>query len=395
MRAFLVAVFVCLTAHSAALADNYLVLPFFNLSKNPSLDWVGESLSEHIREAMGSEGVLTLEREDWREAYRRLSVRPYSLLTKASVIRVAEFLDADQVIFGSFELTAPEDKEPKGRGTLRVLARILDLRKTKLGPEFIEVSPLEELARLQTHLAWQTLQFVTPSTAPSEQEFHGRQSAVRVDAIESYVRGLLADNPDQKVTMLVQAVRLEPRYSPANFQLGRLYVQKKAYRQAAEHLQRVLPSDMHYREASFLLGLSRFHNNDFDGAEHAFRIVADAVPLNEVWNNLGAAQSRKNSQEALESFRKALEGDATDPDYHFNVGYALYKAGDMEGAAERFRAVLERTPDDSMATLMLGRSLKSAGASSPPIHVEPMERLKQSYEESAYLQLKSLVERKK
>ena len=46
--------------------------------------------------------------------------------------------------------------------------------------------------------------------------------------------------------------------------------------------------------------------------------------MNEVYDDLGAAQSRLNATEAaLASFRKALEGDSADPDYHFNLGYTL------------------------------------------------------------------------
>ena len=55
-------VLVCLCS-VPSIADNFLVLPFFNLEKSNSLDWVGESISEAVREALASEGVLTLERD--------------------------------------------------------------------------------------------------------------------------------------------------------------------------------------------------------------------------------------------------------------------------------------------------------------------------------------------
>ncbi|HEX2725112.1 MAG TPA: tetratricopeptide repeat protein, partial [Beijerinckiaceae bacterium] len=116
-----------------------------------------------------------------------------------------------------------------------------------------------------------------------------------------------------------------------------------------------------------------------------------AVPLSEVLNNLGAAQSRRNLPAALDNFEKALEGNEGDPDYHFNVGYALFKQGDYEGAAEKFRAVLDRRPDDASATTMLGRCLNRGRAG----RVEAMERLKETYEESAYLQLKAVLEPKR
>src|SRR3954451_16455041 len=114
-------VLVCLCS-VPSVADNFLVLPFFNLEKSNSLDWVGESISEAIREALASEGVLTLERDAREEAFRGLSVKPYTPLTTASVIRLAESVDADQVIFGSFKvIPAPTQSgsQPKALGTLR------------------------------------------------------------------------------------------------------------------------------------------------------------------------------------------------------------------------------------------------------------------------------------
>ena len=78
----------CLCFLSLAKAETYLVLPFFNLSKNPSLDWIGESLAESLREALSSEGLMALKRDDCVEPSRRLSLLKYSLVTQTSVVKV-------------------------------------------------------------------------------------------------------------------------------------------------------------------------------------------------------------------------------------------------------------------------------------------------------------------
>jgi tetratricopeptide (TPR) repeat protein len=281
------------------------------------------------------------------------------------------------------------------KGTLRIDAQAVDLRKARRGPEYSEIGPLEDLARLQSHLAWQTLQFVLADRRPTEEQFRQHQSIVRVDAIESYVRGLLAPSSDQKVKYFSQAVRLDPGYSHANFELGRLNFHRKSYRSAADLLQKVAVSNVHHRDATFLLGLARYYLNDFAAAERAFRLVAQQVPLNEVLNNLGAAQSRLNQQAtAIENFAKALEGDSSDPVYHFNVGYALLQRGNYDAAAERFRAVLDRNPEDVEATTLLGRCLKKLTVKTP-VRSEGFERLKENYQESAYWQLKAVLEPKR
>ena len=371
-------------------ADTFLVLPFFNVSKTPNLDWIGESLSETVREALAAEGIVALERVDREEAYRRLSLRPYALLTRATVIKAGQALDAEQVVYGTFDLVP--SVVTQSRGTIRFTANLLDLKHLAQGPEFREEGPLEDLAAIESRLAWHVLRAVNTAAAPSAKEFQKRHPPVRVDAVENYVRGLLAAAPEEKHRFFTQAVRLDNNYSQPCFELGRLHWQKQEYRLAAEWLQRVAAGDVHFHEASFLLGLSRYHTGDFAGAQAAFQKVEDEVPLSEVYNNLGAAQSRRNLPQALENFRKALEGDSSDPDYHFNTGYALWKQGDFSAAAAHFETVLSKTPEDPTAALLLSHCRSKSGSRPGDTATEGLERLKNNYEESAYLQLRALVQ---
>ena len=149
-------------------------------------------------------------------------------------------------------------------------------------------------------------------------------------------------------------------------------------------------TDPHYLEAQFFLGLCRYYNGDFAGAEVCFQLVAAAVPLNEVLNNLGAAQARHNNPAgAIASFKKALEGDSADPDYHFNLGYMLWRTGQFQAAVASFREVVARNSDDTEATTLLGRSLKQDGPRPGEPRTEARERVKTNYEEAAYRQLQA------
>ena len=376
-----------------AQAATYVILPFFNVSKNPNLDWIGESLADSLRAAISSEGLMALGRDERIEAYSRLSLRPYALLTKASVVKIGQELDAEQVIFGQYDVQAAPDSPSKSRGSLQITARVLDLKHVKQGPEFREVGALEDLAALQEHLAWQALRYLKPVGGPSEAEFRERHPAVRLDAVENYTRGLLAGNADDKHRFFTQAARLDSHYSLPDFQLGRLFWSKKEYSSAAEWFQKVASGDIHYHEANFFLGLCRYHTGDFAGAESAFQMVARVVPLSEVYNNLAAAESRANMiPAAVDNFRKALEGDSSDPLYQFNLGYALWRAGSFTAAAERFHAVLNHDPDDAVAALLLDRCEKHSGPRPGDSQTEGLERLKTNYEESAYWQLKAVLQ---
>ncbi len=371
-------------------AESSVILSFANLSKNQNLDWIGESIAETIREAMAGEGILVLGRDERDEAYKRLSIRRTADLSRASVIKIGETLDASRVIYGQYELTSTANAKP----TLRIRSRVLDLKQLRQSPEFSELGALDDLAALQTHLAWQALKYATPKTAPPEAEFLAKRPPVRVDAIENYVRGLLAATPEQKHRFFTQAARLDERFSQPCFQLGRLQLESESWRSAVGWLKRVSANDPNYREALFDLGIAYYYSADYQGSLAAFEKVALDVPLNEVLNNLGVAQLRLNRPEAVQSFQKALEGDEADPDYQFNLGYALWKRGDFAAAADRFRATLDRDSEDQDALLLLGRCLKQSGPRTGDSRSDGLERIKFDFEESAYLQLKAMVEKK-
>ena len=65
----------------------------------------------------------------------RLQFHSHATLTLASVIRLGQTLDADQVIYGEFDLKPGRRHGPKTRGTLRITAHVLDLKRPQRGPE--------------------------------------------------------------------------------------------------------------------------------------------------------------------------------------------------------------------------------------------------------------------
>jgi tetratricopeptide (TPR) repeat protein len=378
-------------------ADTLAVLPLFNLNESQSsnLDWIGESVAETIHEALNSAGLLVLARDDREEVYRRLSVRASSVLTKATVIKIGETLDAGVVIYGDFDVAADAAGLRTLKSNLKLRVHAIDLKKMHEGPAIEESGALEDLSQMEMKAAWALLNQISPGSVGTEAEYLKSRPAVRVESMESFVRGLMATNPEQRIKLFSQAARLDEHFSQPDFQLGRLYFQRKEYKTAEQWLPKVAKSDSHYLEASFLLGICRYYDGDFDGAAQLFRMVLKEIPLNEVYNNLGAALSRKNDPGAAEDFRKALEGDEADPDYWFNLGFALWRKGDFAQAADKFRAVLDRSNNDQDATYFLGRSLRSDGPRAGDPRSEGRERIKSTFEDSAFRQLQAELKGKK
>ena len=371
-------------------AETTLVLPFFNHTGNANLDWIGESIAKTVHDSLASEGLLALDRSDRLEAYRRLSLRPGAELTHASILKIGESLDASNVVYGWYELLPPAEAGSQSKGSLRISARILDLRHTRQGQVYGVTGALEDLAALEVRLGWQTLAALEPRTVPPEDGFLKARPPVRIDAVENYIRGLLSSSPEQRRRLFTQAARLDEHYSPPRFELGKSYWEKKEYKAAGEWFAGVTETDPHYLEAQFFLGLCRYHDGDFEGAVRAFQLVAGRMPLNEVFNNLGAAQDRLNrAADAAASFQKALEGDSADPDYHFNLGYAQWRAGQFAAAEESFRAVLARNANDQEAAALLERAVRREGPRAGEPKAQGRERLKTNNDEAAYRQLQA------
>ncbi len=369
-------------------AETVLVIPFFNHSDSQSLDWIGESIAETVHDALASGDVLVLDREDRLEGYRRMSLRPGAELTHASIIKLADALDAARVVYGYYEVR--QGLGANSKPSLSVTARVLDMKRGAQSAPYGETGALEDLAVISVRLGWQTLRSIHPEGVEPEDEFQKARPPVRIDAVESYVRGLLATSAEQRHRFFTQAARLDEHYSQPCFQLGKTYWEMEDYRVAAGWLRRVTRSDPHYLEARFYLGLCLYHGGDYEGAESAFREVADAMPLNEVFNNLAVAQlQRGRLSDAIANYRKALEGDTADPDYQFNLGYAQWRSGDFAGATASFRAALERNPGDPEATSMLGYALKGQGPRPADPKTEGRQRIKTNYDESAYRQLQA------
>ncbi len=101
---------------SPARVATLLVFPFENSSRVAKLDWLGEGLADLTIERLGGEGQFVFPREERLAALDRLGLPASTRYTRATMLKVAEEIDADYVVFGQYELN--------GR-TLTVAARLL------------------------------------------------------------------------------------------------------------------------------------------------------------------------------------------------------------------------------------------------------------------------------
>jgi tetratricopeptide (TPR) repeat protein/TolB-like protein len=356
-----------------------LAIPFDNQSKAPGLEWISEGFPEVLQERLTSPTLYLLPREDRMRAYDRLGVPVNVRLSRATLYRIAEQLDVDYVVLGSYNFD--------GR-TFSATAQVLDMRRERLLPSSTESAPLPQLLDVQTRLAWDILHIVRPDVSTTKQLFVSSAPAIKLDAFENYVRGVVAPNAQEQIRRYREAVRLNPTYTEALLQLGKALYRDHQYAEAIPVLDRVPQGAAEAREANFYLGLSAYYAGDFARAETAFTFVASRMPLSEVYNNLGVVASRRGEKSSSDAFQKAVDADPENADYHFNLGVSLYRAGDLNGASRRLHEALTLRPTDTEAKAFLDSIApgNSKPGSSPRTRT-PLERIRLNYDESSFRQM--------
>lgn len=388
----------CVFTCSALLAQapgthTLLVMPFENHSKAPGLEWISEAFPEVLSERMVSPQLYLISREDRVFAFDHAGIPGAAHPSRATSYSVAEQMDADYVVFGDYDFDG---------SVFTAKAQLLDMKKLRLGPMVQSKGPLTGLIDIQTYLAWQLLNQLSPPPAVTREQFAKASKPIRLDALENYIRGVLATNRQQKAHYFREAIRLNPNYTLAMLQLSRIYYEAHEYESASLWLGRIPKDDAVAGEANFLLGMAEFYRGNYDKAYAAFSFLAARVPLTEVYNNLGVVDGRRGRRgSAIDLFTKAVNADPSDPDYRFNLALELYKNGDNSGAAQQLREELQRRPNDSEAKGLLeninrGVNAPTASASGaqvlgvPPGSSQvriPLERIKRNYDEASYRQL--------
>jgi tetratricopeptide (TPR) repeat protein len=361
-----------------------LVLPFQNTSKVPGLDWIGESFPEVVGPRLT--GFFVIGREERLHAFDRLGLPANLSPSRATAYEIAQAMDVDYVILGSYAYDGQ---------SFSARAQVLDMERLHLSEPVIASGSLPALIQVETLLALDLMHILVPTLATSRSEFLSAQPAPRLDAFENYMRGLGATSRQEKIARFREAVRLNPAYTQATFQLGKTYYEGREYPSAVSWLERIPRSDPLAREASFYIGICAYYLGQYEKAQNAFDFVASRLPLTEVYNNLGVVAERRGQKSAAQYFERAVEADPRDPDYRFNLAIALARNRDAAGTARQLRELLALRPSDAEAMALLDAlsrpqvitdAANTSAALKPEVKL-PLERIKRNYDEASFRQL--------
>jgi tetratricopeptide (TPR) repeat protein len=337
----------------------FVVLPFENAGASTKLDWLGEGLEELTTERLSAAGEQVFSHAGRASELERYGLPQNSKFSRATMLRVAEDLDADFVIYGRYA----------GNGTgLTLEMRMLSMNPLALRPAVRETGPLASLMELHTRLLWRMLSSSDRHYAMSLAEFTKRQRSLPFDAFEQYVRGLLTTEDEAKLRQLHEAARLAPDWPDPDFALGEAYYAKKDYNSALAWFFKVPKIHDRYAEALFFSGVCRLQLDQPDRAEEVFKALQDALKnsaaradVPEVLNNLAIARARQGKPAAAQAdLRRAAELAPGEDDYPFNLGLLALQSNDAVAAATYFRDAAEREPDNPEDRALLILSLEKA-----------------------------------
>ncbi len=342
-----------------------LILPFENAGSDARLAWIGEGLAELATEQMSFGGVPTYPRSEWQAAMEKLGLPPSSNLTRATMLKIAQQVDAGFVVFGRYTAEAAR---------LSVTAHVLRVSPPGLSEPITESGALQELMEIHARLAWHALRFIEPALPLSQRAYAQRLPRRRLDAFESHVRGLLASEPAQRIRLFREAARIEPDWVEPHFALGREFFAAQNCPAALIWFSKIVPAHARGPEAAFYAGLCHLRGNDPARAEAAFAgllpraavIAADREPrdagMQDVLNNLAVAESRQGKwREAAAHWQRAQQLEPGHAGYWFNYALGALRAGENNSAVRGLREALRLNAEDGVARALLIAVLERSG----------------------------------
>jgi tetratricopeptide (TPR) repeat protein len=357
---------------SSARGRILLVLPFDNKTGEPSLEWIREAAPEILGSRFGSAGFTPLSRADRLYALDHLGLPQAFQPSHASSLKIAQTLDADSIIVGSYSMDA---------GRFEAQAQIISVPHLRMSEPITASGDLHDLVAVFDSLAWKLTRQMDPTFNIAQETFVAAGANVNLAAFEQYIRGITEQDQSERIRHLNEAVKLNPDFSQAWMALARADYAAQQYERAAAAFAKVKGNDADTLEAGFYRGLALMFSGNYAQAETSFAEVARVLPLAPVLNNEGVAISRQG-HDATALFRQAEGADPNAPDYHFNLAVSLDRHGDHAGAQAELAQCLKQRPNDSEAQEMQA-AWKTPSTAAP---VEPLERIVRGFDEVAFRQ---------
>ena len=315
------------------------ILPFQNASGDQKLDWLGSSLSDMLSTDVGQSAHLrTVSPANLHQIFSDLRISSGTALDPATIRRVADFSNADRVVWGQYARFGDQ---------IRIDATLLDIKSGTTAPFKVDVPSEKEIPDAVDRLAESIRQKLALSgdVLKELKASSFQPSSKSIDALRDYNQGvdLQRDGRNLEAQKEFEAATNEdPAFALAFSKLAQAY-SSLGYDSEAE------------RSAKKAVALSQ----DLPAAE---KYLISAIELQVV----------KNYPEAIKAYETLAQAAPGSADVQSALASLYQDSGDLAKARENYQKLLSSNPKDVAATLNLGRIEIKSG--NPQGSFDPLNR---------------------
>ncbi len=304
------------------------ILPFRNSSGDPAFDWLGSSLADMLSTDVGQSGGLrTVSPTNVHQIFSDLRISPATPLDTATIRRVADFSNADRVVWGQYA---------KFGDQIRIDAALQDIKNNRIVPLKIEVPSEKEIPRAVDQLAESIREkLALPENVLKELKASSFQPDSRsVEALRDYDQGIGFQRSGKNLEAQKQfeaATKADPNFALAFSNLAQSYSSLGYDSEAEQSAQRAVDLSQNLPETEkYLISAVRSHIT-------------------------------KNYPEAIKAYENLAKASPDNTDVQSALARVYEDAGDFVKARESYQKLLSVTPKDVTAILELGRVTTDSG----------------------------------
>ena len=316
-------------------AVSLAILPFRNASGDPSLDWLGPSLSDMLSTDVGQSASLrTISQDRLHQVISDLRIAPNASIEPATLRSLAEFSNADTLVSGQFA---------KFGGQIRIDATLQDLKHDRSVPIKIDAVDEKDIPGAVDRLAASIRDnLAISSDAIKELKASSFQpSSHSAPALREYDQGiqLLRDGKNLDAVKALQAATKEDenfalaysRLADADSALGYDGDAEQASRKAIQLSQTLPPAEKYLIEAAHARVVK-----DNKRAIEAYENLAKSMPENsDVESALGGLYTETgNYDKARAQLSKLLTSDPKNIKALWQMGVVEIVSGNPQAALD-------------------------------------------------------------
>jgi eukaryotic-like serine/threonine-protein kinase len=323
------------TPASAGPTVSLAILPFRNASGDLRLEWIGSSLADMLSTDVGQSASLrTVSPNILHQIFGDLRISSATVLDPATIKRVAEFSNADRVVWGQYA---------RFGNAIRIDATLQDLKNNRTIPLKVEVPSEREIPGAVDRLAESIRQTLAlPEDVLKELKASSFQpTSSSVDALRQYNRGLELRRDGKILEAQKQfegATREDANFALAFARLAQTY-SLLGYDSEAEQaakkgvlLSQSLPDAEKYQISAIELQVNKHFPEAISAYENLARVLPDNADVREALARL--YEDSGDLAKARDYYQKILTSNPKDIGATIDLGRIQIKSGDAQSSLE-------------------------------------------------------------